>query len=101
MLERALTAKGGVPLLFGTKAEQKDTPTQNMKFAHTICVVPSSYFICKNKRVLLDGKLSYTRLDIDFLKLKADGNPKRGGYMRHIYRAYEVQQLSSSTDAEE
>eukprot|EP01047_Picozoa_sp_COSAG01_P003390 COSAG01_NODE_99_length_26583_cov_79.512536_12_plen_84_part_00 len=25
-----------------------------------------------------------------FLKLKADGNPKRGGYMRHIYRAYEV-----------
>jgi hypothetical protein len=90
VLERALTEKGGVPLLYGTKREQKDTHAQNLKFAHTICVVPGSYFICKNKRALLDGKLSYTRLDIDFLKLKADGDSKRGGYMRHIYRAFEV-----------
>jgi hypothetical protein len=91
ILERApKTEKGGVPLLYGTKREQKDTHVQNLKFYHTICVVPGSYFICKNKRLLLDGKLSYTRLDIDFLKLKADGNSKRGGYMRHIYRAFEV-----------
>jgi hypothetical protein len=91
VLERASTQKDDVPLLYGTKREQKDTPTENLKFYHTICVVPGSYFICKNKREQLVGdEISFTRLSLDFLKLKSDGNPARGGYMRHIYRAFEV-----------
>lgn len=53
VLERALTQKNGVPLLYGTKREQKDTFAHNLKFYHTICVVRGSYFICKNKRALL------------------------------------------------
>jgi hypothetical protein len=92
VLERALSQKGGVPLLYGTRAEQRNTTFQNLKFMHAICVVPGDFFICKNKRSSLDnGKPSYERLNIDYLKLQADGNPKRGGYMRYIYRAFKVQ----------
>jgi hypothetical protein len=68
-----------------------------MKFAHTIYVNPGcKYFICKNKRDDIDV---YTRLPIDWLKLKSDGNPKRGGYMRYINRVFKLTVLNE-TDTE-
>ena len=79
---------GQVEFVYGTKAEIKDTLTQNKKFYHTIYINPGrKYFICKNKR---DDIGVYTQLPIDWLHLGQDGNPKRGGYMRHINRVFRV-----------
>ena len=99
VMERALFFDPGhVEVVYGSKVEIKDTLTQNMKFQHTIYVNPGhKYFICKNKR---DDIGVYTQLSIDWLKLKSDGNPERGGYMRHIHRVFKIS-VSIQSDTED